>query len=132
MNIRFQSDDQPDILFTDRGQGFYRLTGAKITPEYEKALREHDLTAFMGADGSQQPGDLKDLMLHETAIAWLTHRLKVTTPAQSWKETAEGFGARLRAAAEWVNTHHDVEGLQRELPARLVELRNRVGGRIGK
>ena len=28
LNIRFQSDDQPDIVFTDRGQGFYRLTGA--------------------------------------------------------------------------------------------------------
>ena len=96
------------------------------------ALREHGLTAFMGEDGSQQPGDLKDLMLHETAVAWLTHRLRVTTPAQSWKETAEDFGARLRAAADWVNTHHDVEGLQRELPARLVELRNREGGRIGK
>ena len=71
-------------------------------------------------------------MLHETAVAWHTHRLRVTTPAQSWKETAEGFGARLRAAADFVNTHYDVEGLQRELPARLVEVRNREGGRIGK
>ena len=86
----------------------------------------------MGEDGSQQPGDLKDLMLHETAVAWLTQRLRVTTPAQSWKETAEDFGARSRAAADFVNTHYDVEGLQRELPARLVELRNREGGRIGK
>ena len=64
-------------------------------------------------------------MLHETAVAWQAHRLRVTTPAQSWKETAEDFGARSRAAA-------DVEGLQRELPARLVELRSREGGRVGK
>ena len=50
----------------------------------------------------------------------------------TWKETAEDFGARLRAAADFVNTHYDAEGLQRELPARLAELRNREGGRIGK
>ena len=86
----------------------------------------------MGEDGSQQPGDLKDLVLHEAAVAWQTHRLRVATPAQSWQGTAEDFGARSRAAADFVNIHYDVEGLQRELPARLVELRNREGGRIGK
>ena len=79
-----------------------------------------------------KPGDLKDLMLHETAVAWLTNRLRVTAPAKSWEETAEQFGARLKQAADYVNAHYDVEGLQRELPARLDRLCDREGARIGK
>ena len=132
LNIRFKGSDQPDVVFTDRGQGFYALKNAKITDEYAAALCENGLTAFMGADASQQPGDLKDLMLHETAVAWLTNRLRVTTPAKSWEETAEQFGARLKQAADYVNAHYDVEALQRELPARLEKLRDREGARIGK
>ena len=132
LNIHFKGDDQPDVVFTDRGQGFYALKSAKITDEYATALHENDLTAFMGADASQQPGDLKDLMLHETAVAWLTNRLRVTAPAKSWEETAEQFGARLKQAADYVNAHYDVEGLQRELPARLDRLCDREGARISK
>ena len=71
-------------------------------------------------------------MLHETAAAWLTNRLRVTAPAKSWEETAEQFGARLKQAADYVSAHYDVEGLQRELPARLKRLRDREGARIGK
>ena len=53
------------------------------------ALEENNLSAFMGADATRQPGDLKDLMLHETAVAWLDDRLTVTTqiraePHQEW------------------------------------------------
>ena len=132
LNIRFRGDDQPDVVFTDRGQGFYRLKSGKITPEYATALRENGLTAFMGADASKQPGDLKDLMLHETAVAWLTNRLQVTTPARAWEETTQAFGARLKAATDYINAHYDVEGLQRQLPARLQKLKDREGGRIGK
>ena len=132
LNIRFRGESQPDIVFTDRGQGFYRIKNGKITPEYKSALAEHNLKAFMGDDASQQPGDLKDLMLHETAVAWLANRLRVTTPAKPWEETAEAFGARLKAATDYVNAHHDVHGLQNELPARLAELALRQGGRIGK
>ena len=132
LNIRFQSSDQPDVVFTDRGQGFYELKTGNITAHYSNALQEHNLKAFMGNNGSRQPGDLKDLMLHETAVAWLTNRLKLTTPVASWNETPEDFGARLRQATDYINSHYDVEGLQRGLPARLEELDNRKGGRIGK
>ena len=41
-------------------------------------------------------------------------------------------GARLKQAADYVNAHYDVEGLQRELPARLDRLCDREGARIGK
>ena len=131
LNIRFRGESQPDIVFTDRGQGFYRIKNGKITPEYKSALAEHNLKAFMGDDGSLQPGDLKDLMLHETAVAWLTNRLKVTTPAKPWDETVEEFGTRLKAATEFVNAYYNLENLQNELPERLVKLADRQGGRIG-
>ena len=132
LNIRFRGDDQPDTLFTDRGQGFYALKSGRITEDYSHALRAHNLTRFMGDDASRQPGDLKDLMLHETAVAWLTDRLKVTVPAKPWEESAQLFGSRVKQAAEYVNTHYDVDALQRELPARLQTLIAREGGRIGK
>ena len=86
----------------------------------------------MGDDASRQPGDLKDLMLHETAVAWLTARLKVTVPAKPWEESPELFGARLKQAAEYVNLHYDVDALQRGLPARVQMLLACEGGRIGK
>ena len=76
-----------------------------------ECIREQGFTAVMGEDGSKQPGDLKDLMVHETAVAWLTHRLHVTTPVQCWCETAEDFGARLRAATAFIKAHHNVEAL---------------------
>ena len=50
--------------------------------------------------GTLQPGDLKDLMLHETAVAWIDRRLTVTTPAKPWDETVDEFGERLRHGAE--------------------------------
>ena len=65
-------------------------------------------------------------------VAWLTNRLKVTTPAKTWDETVEEFGTRLKAATEFVNAHYNLENLQNELPERLVKLADREGGRIGK
>ena len=42
------------------------------------------------------------------------------------------LGARLKAAAEYVNAYYDLEGLQNELSARFQKLSDRQGGRIGK
>ena len=95
-------------------------------------MRTHRLKAFMGADASRQPGDLKELMLHETAVAWLTKRLVVTTPARDWEESVEAFGARLQDACRYINEHYDVENLCRELPTRVRALRDAEGGRLPK
>ena len=43
----------------------------------------------------------------------------VASPPDPWKETEEEFGARLKVAAGWVNHHHDVEGLCKEMPQRM-------------
>ena len=109
-----------------------RASNPQISADHSNALRAHDLTPFMGDDAPRQPADLKDLMLHETAVAWLTARLKVTVPAKPWEESAQLFGSRVQQAAEYVNTHYDVDALQMELPARLQTLIAREGGRIGK
>ena len=48
--------------------------------------------------------------------------MAVTLPSAPWEETEEEFGARLKEAAVWVNQHHDVEGLCKEMPQRMHDL----------
>ena len=43
-------------------------------------------------------------------------------PAEPWEETEEELGVRLKAAATWVNQHHDVEALCKEMPQRMHDL----------
>ena len=131
LNSRFR-DDQPDLVFVDRGGGFYQADGT-ITDEFKSALQEHDLTAFHGHDASVQPGSSGDLWLHETTVSWLRHRLAVTMPAEPWGETVEDFGARLKAATTYVNQHHDVKSLCEEMPQRMHDLVYETKGqRLGK
>lgn len=130
LNVHHRGASQPDVVFTDRGQGFFAIANGQITSEYAAALREHGLKAFMGSNAARQPGDLKELMLHETAVAWLTQRLTATTPARAWEEPPEQFGGRLKDAAAYVNDHYGVEALCRALPARVRKLREREGGRL--
>ena len=132
INVRFHGDDKPNVLMTDKGQGFYRIKSSKITPHYDAALREHGFSAFMGVDATRQPGDLKDLTLYETAVAWLDKRLTLSTPAKAWEETLEAFEARLRQACEHTNNNFNVEGLCWELPDRLRDLQLNQGGRLKK
>ena len=106
----------PGVVFTDRGQGFFKLKSGRITPEYNSALQEHGLRAFMGQDAARQPGDLKKFTLQETAMAWVNNRLKVTRPAKAWEETEAEFGERLRSVAEYINATYDVQLLCDGIP----------------
>ncbi len=132
LNIRFQGSEPPSILFTDRGQGFYHINGGRITTEYKAALREHGLKAFYGDDASRQPGNLQEVMLHETSVAWIRRRETVTQIRQPWTETVEQFGVRMRGIVQHINANHDVENLCRELPDRIEEVIDAEGGRISK
>jgi len=40
-----------------------------ITPEFQQALAETELRAYYRDDASVQPGNLQDVLLHETAVA---------------------------------------------------------------
>ena len=132
LNTRFRSGSKPAILFTDRGNGFYDSGSGKITCGYQSALRRHRLQAFMKADASIQPGCLQELMLHETAMAWVRDRLKKTVPKVAWEETVEEFGARLKEVAIHIEREYEVADLCRALPGRVAQLNERKGDRIPK
>ena len=99
---------------------------------YRDALRTHHLKAFFPQDASMQPGQLQDLLLHETAVSWMRVRLQQTRPKKDWEETVEQYVSRLKAAAAHINAHHDVESLGKEWPQRLHELDSREGDRLPK
>ena len=49
VNIRFHGD-KPDVVFTDRGRGFFAIKSGKITKKYKEALEANGFTAFMGQE----------------------------------------------------------------------------------
>ena len=63
---------------------------------------------------------------------WVRDRLKKTLPRRCWEETEEAYGARLKEAASYINSTHDVEGLCMEFPGRLRDLVERNGDRLAK
>ena len=132
LNIRFQNSIAPKVVFTDRGNGFFQSGSGKITPGYRDALRQHGLKAFMGSDASMQPGTLQELMLHETAMAWVRQRLARTLPKIPWQETIPEYISRLKQVACYINDQYDVDGLNRELPMRVEKLLASDGDRINK
>ena len=132
LNLRFQGSDAPTTLFVDRGPGFYHASTGGITESFKRALRDHGLRAFMRDDASQQPGALQEVMLHETAVAWVRYKLARCVPARPWLETAEDYGARLKAVVAEVNREHDLDSLCRDLPNRAQLVRDAEGGRIAK
>lgn len=86
----------------------------------------------MGQDASLQPGYLQELMLHETAMAWVRERLKKTVPQRPWEESVEAYGRRLKEVAAYINCQYNVDGLCRHLPDRVAMLRSAKGDRIPK
>ena len=130
INARFRSQ-QPDTAFVDLGNGFCQ--GGAITMEFKQALRDHGLKPFHGDDASVQPARSGDLWPHETAVSWVRQRLRTTLPPEPWHETESDFEGRLKAAAAWVNDHHDVEGLCKQMPRRMHDLVHVAeGARINK
>ena len=132
LNRRFHATSPPKILFTDRGNGFYFSGTGKITDGYQRALRAHKLKAFFPKDASIQPGTLQEVMLHETAVAWMRTRLAQTVPKKAWEESVDAYGSRLKTCAAFINSHYNVKNLCRELPQRLHALQDSGGDRLAK
>ena len=101
-----------------------------ITIGYKEALREHPFKAALGENASVQPGKLQELMLHETAVAWLRVRLARTVPAKAWEESREAYVARLKTVCADVNATCDVEALCRGFLKRVGQLVDQKGGRL--
>ena len=93
-------------------------------------LRSASLVAFQGGQAAVQPGKLGDLMLHETAVAWIRQKERTTLPTRPWAENSRQLGARLKRIACEINVEHDVAGLCKELPTRLLKLQQRGGRKL--
>ena len=131
LNALFGGEAKPRVLMTDKGKGFYHGSG-RITDEYAAALEANGLRHLMGHANVIQPGDCQELMLHETAVAWVRRRLECCLPAEPWTETRTEFKARLKSVANYINQAFDVAGLTREWPERLEAVAAANGGRIKK
>ena len=131
LNARFpNAATQPSVIFVDRGKGFYNPASGAITEEFRTALRGSGFTAFWGENASIQPGHVQELMLHETAVGWLRHRLEVTLPKRPWAETDAAYARRLRACCADINAELDVEDLCWAFPKRIAQLHAKAGGRL--
>ena len=86
----------------------------------------------MGDDASIQPGSLQELMLHETSVAWIRHRLAKSVPAKAWEESRDAYATRLKRIVDEINKCHDVEGLCRGFVTRIDKLVDRKGGRLSE
>ena len=80
----------------------------------------------------RQPGDVADVLLHETAISWLKASLaKSDANVQSrWKETPEELAKRITTVVRELNAECEVANLCRKWPARLQALKAAEGGRL--
>ena len=116
----------------DRGNGFFDAGTGAVTVGYSEALKEHGLRCFWKKDASAQHGELQEMMLHETAVAWVRYRLTKTRPKQAWTETLEDYHSRLKTCAAYINEHYNVEGLCNDFPTRLRDLDAAEGDRIRK
>ena len=104
----------------------------RITDEYAAALQANGFRPLLGHANVIQPGDCQELMLHETAVAWVRRRLECCLPAEPWAETRTEFKARLTTVAQYINKTFDVAGLTHELPERMEAVAAASGGRIKK
>ena len=133
VNVRFPNVvAKPDTIFTDRGRGFYEPASGRITAAYKAGLRANQFKAMMGDNAAEQPGSLQYVLLHETAVSLMRHRLSISTPTNCWQETREENGRRLKRCCDEVNRECDVEGLCRGFTKRLKQLQQRQGGRLKK
>jgi len=130
LNIRFWGDDKPSIVFVDRGPGFYNPNGGDITRKFKAALDEHSLKAYYGDSAAEQPGNMQDVLLHETAVSWIRYRETRCRPQIPWQETPAELGARLRCVCQEINDKLDVEGLCKGWPKRVQEVVDAEGDRI--
>ena len=126
VNVRFHGQpNKPETLWTDRGKEFYQPSSG-----FKQALRDHKFKAIHGDDASAQPGRLQEVMLHETAVSWMRHRLARSVPAKPWEETREQYSSILKQVVAEINETLDVEGLCRALPKRIEDLVATRGDRL--
>ena len=123
----------PKVLYTDRGPGMFVPRTGQATGAYAEGVQEAELRLYTGTDASQQPSDLADVLLHETAIACFKRNLAASTPsAEPWKETRQDFQARVARVAKEANSKCDLRLLCCEYLTHLEMLVQTTGDRLKK
>lgn len=125
-------DTLPRVVCSDRGPGFYQTSTGHITKDYAQALHQHGFRAFAGADASKQPPDLPDLLLHETAVAWIKGYLKKHPFSRrgSLDQQQVKLEKVLRDCTAFINANYDVQGLCYSFPQRLQKMVDKKGDRL--
>ena len=103
-----------------------------MTTEYKEALANSGFRAFAGEDASWQPGSIPDVLLHETAVAWIRYLTARTLPKTPWQETWEQFDTRLKAVVEKANEKYAVGNLCKQFPKRIGTLLEKDGDKLKK
>ena len=126
------SEPLPDVVFTDRGPGFYHPSQGTINPDYVAALMEYGFKPWAGDHALWQPGDIPDMLLHETAVAWVRKFLKQhpVNIVENMDRNIKSLEEKLGEAVDHINTYYEVEDLCRSFPRRLQELKDAEGARL--
>ena len=118
------------MLFLDRGRAFFNTVTGRVTAELAAALEPTELELFWGDDAHEQPGYCADVLLHETAVAWIRKGLSTSVPRLPWKETRAQYSMRLRDVVAAINRRHNAAGLCNGLLGRLDTLKRCQGDRL--
>ena len=122
----------PRMLFTDRGTGMYASNGQAVSA-YAQAVNDNGFRLYWGEDAAQQSPDMGDLLLHETAVAWLRKGMAKEKPnVLPWKETQQQWTQRIHRVVQNINDDFNVRGLCREFRARLEATAATEGERLRK
>ena len=129
---RFQAGiSKPGVLFLDRGRAFFNTVTGRVTAELAAALEPTELELFWGAGAHEQPGYCADVLLHETAVAWIrkgsARAYLVSHGRRHGHSTVCAFGTWLRPSTAAITSS---EGLCKGLPGRLDALKSRQGDRL--
>ena len=76
----------------------------------------------MGGEATRQPGDIQDVLLHETAVAVVRLELAQGIPRAVWRETPEEFNVRLPEVRQQITAKGGMDSLCREWPQRIHDL----------
>jgi len=123
---------KPRVCFTDRGPGLYNSLNGEIVRAYHTALLAGGFRALAGVEGSWQPPDLADFLLHETVVAWARKWFakRPFKAVENVETNYQAFLGRLQACERHINDAYEADGLCRDVMPRLQELRRRKGARL--
>ena len=122
----------PRTIVTDRGPGFYQASSGTIVAAYKGALSQNKIIAFAGDEAKWQPPDLPDVLLHETAVAWVRGFFK-KRPFKVKKKVKHNFtlfAKMLRQCELHINKKYAVTGLCKAFPRRIQALIKAKGDRL--